>query len=177
MTLVPPGFAPVTPGYTSTMTAFSATTESEAVITADRSEVWRVLTDPGTLPQLTPMLERIEADGDRWRWEMSRIPVLRAHVAPAFTERMTFKPEERIEFTHEPPDGGRERAAVEGFYDLEEVEQGTRLHIKLEMCVDLPLPRAAKRLADRVMARVITHMGDRFAANLLRHLDAEEVKV
>lgn len=157
------------------MTAFSATTESESVITADRSEVWRVLTDPDALPELTPMLAHVEADGDLWRWEMNRVPVLHAHVAPAFTERMTFTPQERIEFTHAPPNGSRERASVEGFYVLTEVPEGTRLHIRLEMCVDLPLPRAAKRVADRVMGRVIAHMGDRFAANLLRRLGAEEL--
>ena len=86
--------------------------EGEAVVSADRSAVWEILTDPEALPELTPFLNEITADGDLWRWQMGRIPVLGVSVAPAFTEKMTFTPEERIEFTHAPPDGKPERAAV-----------------------------------------------------------------
>ena len=87
------------------MARFTATTENEAVVSADRSAVWEILTDPEALPELTPFLNEITADGDLWRWQMGRIPVLGVSVAPAFTEKMTFTPEERIEFTHAPPDG------------------------------------------------------------------------
>jgi carbon monoxide dehydrogenase subunit G len=157
------------------MTRFTASTESEAVVSAPRSSVWRVLTDPAKIAQLTPLLERVVADGDLWRWEMARIPVLGVSVAPSFTERMSFDPERRIDFTHAPPGGAAERGAVEGWYELDEVPAGTRLAIRLELCVDLPLPRVARAGVNRVMAGVMAHMGDRFAANLLRELDAAPV--
>ena len=157
------------------MTTFTATTESAAVISARRTDVWRLLTDPAKIAEMTPLLERVHADGDLWRWEMARIPVLGVSVAPSFTERMTFDPERRIDFTHAPPDGRPERGAVEGWYQLEEVEQGTRLAIRLQLCVELPLPRVAKRAVDTVMGRVMEHMGDRFAVNMLRELDAVAV--
>ncbi|HET6561504.1 MAG TPA: hypothetical protein VFG72_06490 [Marmoricola sp.] len=152
------------------MTIFTATNTSNGVVAADRSAIWRLLTDPGKLAAMTPLLDHIEADGDRWRWVMTRIPVLGISIAPAFTERMTFTPEERIDFTHSPPGGKPERASAEGTYVLTEVEGGTHLAIDLTLCVELPLPRMAKRAVDGVMDKVMAHMGDRFAANLDREL-------
>jgi len=158
------------------MSRFTASTYSEAVVTAKRADIWRLLTDPEALPRLTPFLASIDADGDRWRWNMSRIPVLGVSVAPSFTEVMTFEPEERIEFHHAPPDGKPERAAAEGFYQLDEVEDGTRLTIELELCVELPLPKASKRAVQGVMDGVMKRMGERFATNLLRETHARTVR-
>jgi len=158
------------------MGRFTASTYSEAVVTAKRADIWQLLTDPEALPRLTPFLASIDADGDRWRWNMSRIPVLGVSVAPSFTEKMTFDPEDRIEFEHAPPDGKPERAAAEGFYQLDEVEEGTKLTIKLELCVELPLPRASRRAVQGVMDGVMKRMGERFAANLLRELHAQTVR-
>ncbi len=157
------------------MSRFTATTESEAVVTADRSVIWAVLTDPAALPRLTPMLDHITADGDLWHWEMARIPVLGLSVAPSFTEKMTFDPEHRIDFVHAPPQGRPERAAAEGWYILDDADGGTRLRIKLELCVELPLPRAAKPAVSKVMSGVVQRMGDRFSANLLREVRARPV--
>lgn len=157
------------------MSRFTASTESDAVVTADRSAVWAVLSDPEALPRLTPLLDRIEADGDLWHWEMARIPVLGVSVAPSFTERMRFEPERRIDFEHAPPDGRPERAAAEGWYLLDDAEHGTRLRVRLELCVEVPLPRAARPAVTRVIAGVVQRMGDRFSANLLRELHATSV--
>lgn len=152
------------------MNRFSARTDSEAVVAADRESIWAALTDPDVLPRLTPLLRRIETDGDLWRWELTRIGVLGVSVSPCFTERMRFDPPERIEYTHDPPPGRREHAAAEGWYRLTEVAGGTRLRISLTLFVDLPLARAAGPAVTRVMNTVMTRTGDRFAGNLVRHL-------
>ncbi|MGH3361119.1 MAG: SRPBCC family protein [Nocardioides sp.] len=151
------------------MTRFAARDRSTEVVRADRSDLWKALTDPELLPRLTPYLHSIEADGDRWRWNMARIPVLGISAAPSFTEQMTFEEPRRIVFTHDP-DAAQEKAGVEGTYELEQVEDGTRLTIDLEICVDLPLPRASRFAVERAMGGVIAVMGRRFAVNLLRHL-------
>ena len=49
------------------MTRFTATTESEAIVPAARKDIWAALTDPDLLPRLTPLLRRIDADGDTGR--------------------------------------------------------------------------------------------------------------
>ena len=153
------------------MARFTASTRSEAVVQADRMKVWKVLTDPALLPQLTPYLRHIAVDGEHWRWEMVRIPVLNLEIAPSFTEKMTFEEGKRIEFTHDPPAGAKERAAAEGWYELRDTDKGTELSIDLSLAVDLPLPRAAAPAVNRVMQRVMDGMGDKFAANLLAHVD------
>ena len=108
------------------MTRFSARDRSTEVVQSDRAALWAALTDPDLLPRLTPYLHSIDADGDRWRWNMARIPVLGVSVAPSFTERMTFDEPRRIEFKHDP-ESEQEKAGVEGTYELEEVDGGTRV--------------------------------------------------
>lgn len=152
------------------MNRFSATNDSEAVVRADREAIWGALTDPGLLPRLTPLLRDIDATGDLWRWEMAKVDVLGVKFSPCFTERMSFDAPHRIEYTHEPPTGAVERTGAEGWYELVEVDEGTRLRISLTVHVELPLARAARPAVTRVMSAVMARTGDRFAANLLRHL-------
>ena len=152
------------------MSRFSATNESEAVVAAERSAIWAVLTDPVLLPKLTPLLSRIETDGDLWRWHMVSLSVLGVGISPVFTERMTFDVEKRIDYTHEPPRGTTERTGAEGSYVLTEVEGGTHLAISLTLDVDLPLSRLASPAVSLVMQQTLQRMGQRFSVNLLRHL-------
>jgi carbon monoxide dehydrogenase subunit G len=140
-----------------------------------RVEIWAALTDPALVAELTPFVRRITADGDHWHWELSGLKVLGVGVAPAFTELMVLDEPQRIEFRHDPPDGESERSGVEGWYELTEVDQGTRLVTSLEITLDLPLPRASSRAVKAAMGRVVDQMGERFSKGLLAHLDAAEV--
>lgn len=156
------------------MARFTGKTESEAVVTASRQEVWDLLTDPDAVARLTPLLQRIEVEDDLWIWHMGNIPGLPVKFAPTFTERMKFVELERIEYEHAPR-GGKEPAAVKGHYVLEEHPEGTRLAIALEICAALPLPKAAGGMVERVMHGVMAMMGARFAQRMLKELDAREV--
>jgi carbon monoxide dehydrogenase subunit G len=157
------------------MTRFQATKESEAVIDAPRADVWAALTDPKLLARLTPLLRDIEADGDVWTWHMMRISALGVSISPRFTEQMRFENGHLIEYSHQPPDGVTEWAGAEGRYELTDVEGGTKLHIRLGLCVDLPLPKATGPAVRRVMLTTMNRTGDRFSDNLLQHLGAHEV--
>jgi carbon monoxide dehydrogenase subunit G len=157
------------------VTRFSTTNESEAVVAADRSAIWAVLTDPVVLPELTPLLRSIDADGDIWRWHMMRLAVLGVGITPTFTERMRFDEGRRIDYTHEPPPGVSEFTGAEGWYSLADAPGGTRLGISLTLHVELPLSRLLTPAVLAVMNATLQRTGDRFTANLLRHLGAEEV--
>lgn len=152
------------------MTRFSATNLSQAVVAVPRADIWAVLTDPELLPRLTPLLRRIETDGDRWRWHLAGLSVLGVGISPVFTERMTFTDQKRIEYTHAPPRGVTERTGAEGWYELTDVEHGTRLEISLTLHVDLPITGLARPAVTAIMEQTMQQMGDRFSANLLRHL-------
>ena len=135
-----------------------------------RGEVWGALTDAALIARITPYVTSIKVDGDRWIWRMGTIPVLGASIAPAFTEVMSFEPEDRIEFTHDParPD---EMTAVEGTYVLaDHAGGGTEVSIDLQIACKLPLPGLARPAVERVMAGVVKHMGTVFSRNLLKHL-------
>lgn len=136
--------------------------------------MWEILTDPDRLPTLTPLLSRIDADGEHWRWHLVRLKVLGVGISPVFTEKMTFRDGRRIEFTHDPPAGATEWAGAEGHYALSDVDGGgTRLEIDLNLAVDLPLSRLAAPVVTRTMQATMQMMGDRFSANLLRELEAQ----
>ena len=152
------------------MTSFSATTRSEAVVAAGRPAIWAVLTDPVLLPELTPLLRRIDTDGDLWRWHLVRLSVLGVGISPVFTERMRFVEGSRIDYSHEPPPGVTERTGAEGQYLLSDLDGGTLLAISLTLHVDLPLSRLAAPAVTGVMRATMQRMGDRFSVNLLRHL-------
>ena len=152
------------------MTRFSADTRAEAVVGAPRAAIWAALTDPALVGDMTPFVKSIRADGDHWLWQMGGLKVLGVGVAPAFTERMAFSEPERIEFHHDPPAGAKERAGVTGWYDLREVDGGTRLETSLDICINLPLPKAAGPAVRTAMKGVMATMGDRFSKNLLDHL-------
>lgn len=153
------------------MATFTNRNRSVADVPAARSAIWAVLTDPDRLAGLTPLVKAITVDGDRWCWKMSGISALGVEVAPSFTERMTFEPQERIEFRHEPPPGATERAGADGTYTLQALgDDATRLAIDITISVELPLPRAARRAVERVMATTMDRTGAQFAENLYREL-------
>ncbi|MCW2528761.1 MAG: Polyketide cyclase / dehydrase and lipid transport [Pseudonocardiales bacterium] len=152
------------------MSRFSATTESEAVVPAPRAEIWAALTDPELLPQLTPLLKSVKTNGDTWCWNLTSISALGVTIAPYFTEQMSFVEGHRIEYTHAPPAGVHERTGANGWYQLTDVEGGTHLAISLTLEVELPLPKVASSAVRGVMSATMKRTGDRFSANLLRHL-------
>ena len=153
------------------MATFTVEHVGNDVVTADLPTVWAVMTDPQVIADLTPLVDCITAEGDRWTWELVGISALGVSIKPRFTERMVFDEPHRITFAHDPATGRRETAGVEGVYDLEEVEGGTRLRIRMAVSVELPLPRLAGGAVRGVMKASMQQSGNRFWANLLRHLE------
>ena len=150
------------------MSVFSASKRSTAVVPHPRDAVWAVLTDAKLVAKLTPMVRSIEDHGETWLWRLAPIEVLGKSIGLSFTERMEFRPQERITYTHAPQ--GDERAGVEGIYVLTDDGDGTRLSIELGVDVDLPFPRIAKPAVQASMQAVIAAMGVGFAHNLERQL-------
>ena len=152
------------------MTRFEANDRSRMVVRAPRDEIWRVLTDPALLADLTPLLARIDADGACWTWHMAGISALGVEVAPSFTERMEFVEGQRIDFAHTPPAGSRERSGADGVYLLDDADEGTEVAVDITIHVDLPLPAMSRSTVERVMRQTMHRTGDRFHDNLLDHL-------
>ncbi|MCW2712812.1 MAG: Polyketide cyclase / dehydrase and lipid transport [Marmoricola sp.] len=151
------------------MTRFTACNKSAASLKSSRKHIWDALTDPVLLPKLTPYLNRIDVDGDRWTWHVTKVPVLGKNIGSTFTEVMTFDEPKRIGFEHDPQRTD-EKTEVQGEYDLEEEGTGTRVSIELGVTVELPFPQAMRRPVEGAIAAVMAGMGRRFAHNLLRHL-------
>lgn len=152
------------------MASFSSTTESTAVVAAERADIWAALTDPAVLPKLTPFLQGIETDGDTWRWRLASLKLAGITVDPSFTEAMRFTPKTRIEFEHAPPKGVSERGGAQGWYALADEGSGTRLDISITLTVHLPVSRLAKPAVETVMKAAMAQTGDRFGRNLEKHL-------
>jgi uncharacterized protein YndB with AHSA1/START domain len=157
------------------LSTFTSATTAEAVVPVERERVWEALTQPDLVAAFTPFISRITVEGDdHWIWHMSGLQVLGKGFAATFTERMTLEEGKRIEFTHDPPAGAKERAGVHGWYELADApsSDGSSVLLKtsMEICVDLPLPRVSGGAVRTTMRGVIHQMGDRFSKNLLTHL-------
>lgn len=152
------------------MATFSATKISEATVAHPRDLVWGVLTDADAVARLTPMVASITPTGDRWRWQLTRIPVLGTSFELAFTEQMSYDEPTRITFRHAPE--GDERAGTDGRYDLGEADGGdaTDLRIELKVTVDLPFPGLARPAVQAAMHGVLTAMGAGFARSIEKEL-------
>ena len=153
------------------MARFQSTNVSEADVPAPPERIWEVLSSPETLARLTPLIERISADGDRWIWQMRSIAALGVHVEPCFTEQMTFEDGRRIVFDHRPSAGRSERAGATGTYTLTGLPQGgTHLHVDITIHVELPLPAVSRRAVEKVMSSLMARTGEAFAVNLYAEL-------
>ncbi len=142
-----------------------------STVPASRDQIWRILTDPSTLADLTPLVRSIEATGPQWRWKLNGIDGLGLSVEAVFTERMEFTEKQQIVFSHDPPEDDRERAAVEGVYELTWAgETATDLQVDLELLVDLPLPRLSRHAVEPLILSTMRLTGQRFATNLYEHL-------
>lgn len=151
------------------MNSFSARNASTAMVPYSVDALWEVLTDPTTLQRLTPLVHRITPDGDRWRWEMTSVPVLNQVVRPVFTALIRFEPTQRISYSPDPA-RSEELVAVDGVYTLAPVEDGTHLSIDIEITARMPFPRVMGPAVRAAMNVVMNQMGNGFARNLDRHL-------
>ena len=153
------------------MARFEATNISEADVPAPRARIWDVVTSPDCLAELTPVIDRITADGDRWRWQLKTISALGARVAPSFTEQMTFDEGHQLTYEHRPPPGSNERAGARGTYTLADLpDGGTHLSVHLTLSIELPLPSISRRAVEGVMSTMMARTGQKFAENLYAHL-------
>jgi carbon monoxide dehydrogenase subunit G len=160
------------------VTCFHTRNVSSGDVPVPRSAVWEVLTDPQCLTDMTPLLDGITVDGDRWRWQLSGIRALGVEVAPSFTEQMLFEEPSRITFRHAPAAGQTERAGADGVYALTEIEpERTHLSIDITLHVDLPLPALSRRAVERVMTSSMARTGDVFAERLYRRLGVDPADV
>lgn len=81
-----------------------------------------------------------------------------------------FRDGDRIDFWHDPPPDVREWAGAEGWYPLEDADEGTQVSISLTLSLDLPLARFAAPTVAQVMRSAMAVTGARFATSLEQHL-------
>ncbi len=165
-------------GYVPSVTRFEARNISNADVPASRSDIWAVLRSPDALAEMTPLLRNISVDGDHWCWQLSCFSALGVEIAPSFTERMTFDPEETIRFEHDPPAGANERAGATGVYTLDHNDDdgSTHLEIDITLHVELPLPRLSRRAVERIMSASMVRTGDVFAERLYQRLGVDPAR-
>ncbi len=156
---------------------FRARNISVSEVPAPTAAIWACVSDAQTLAALTPLVRGIDVTGGYWTWHLAGIEGLGLHVAPSFTERMTFEHEREIVFTHDPR-GRKEHAGVDGRYLLTSLDDDrTRLKVDLTLFVDLPLPRLSAPAVERIMAATMQRTGRKFATNLYERLGLDPATV
>lgn len=162
------------------MTRFSARNVSSSTVPAPSSEIWSLITDPETLATLTPLVDSIEATDEAWIWTLDRVAALGQKVDASFTERMEFTEGRRIVFSHDPPEGVKEMAGLEGVYDLTPTgDTTTDLAIDLTLSLELPLPSVSRVAVEGTLQTMMKVTGKTFATNLYERLglDPKDVTI
>ena len=153
------------------MAWFSARTISQSTLPVASTQIWEILTNPATLAELTPLVPSIEASGSEWLWTLNGIEALGIKLEATFTENMQFTEERQIVFTHNPPRGTKERAAVDGIYDVTLLgPKSTDLKVDLTLSVELPLPRLSRHAVEPIILTTMRTTGQHFATNLYERL-------
>jgi carbon monoxide dehydrogenase subunit G len=156
------------------MARFESSVVSQADVPATRETIWGVVTSPEHLANLTPLIKRIQADGDLWQWQLNSISALGTRITPTFTEKMTFEEGHLLAYEHRPRPGSNERAGARGTYTLDDLpDGGTHLSVDLTLHVELPLPGISRRAVERVMFTMMTRTGQKFAENLYAYLGVD----
>ena len=150
------------------MTLFTQRVIADDVLAVEPGRVFDVLADPNCLATLTPLVARIETDGERWTWQLVEVSALGVTATARFTTLMDIG-SEAIRFR--PATDVDERASATGHLEVTADETGgTRVAIDLTATVELPLPRMMSRPVTAVMFATMRGGGSRFADNLLDHL-------
>ncbi|MFT4990823.1 MAG: carbon monoxide dehydrogenase subunit G [Acidimicrobiales bacterium] len=153
------------------MARFSARTISASTVPVSSDQIWEILADPTALADLTPLVKSIEASGSQWLWTLNGIEALGFKIEADFTESMQFTNGTQIVFSHNPPPGKKEYAAVDGIYDVTPAgPERTELQVDLTLSVDLPVPRMLRPAVERVIASTMRVTGRQFASNLYERL-------
>ena len=96
---------------------------------------------PELLPELTPYLHRIDVEGDRWTWNVAKVPMLGKSIGTTFTEVMTFE-EPQPDRLHARPGAHRRDERRRGRVpSSRRPAPGTHVSIDLGVTVDLPFPQ------------------------------------
>ncbi|MGI9596219.1 MAG: SRPBCC family protein [Acidimicrobiales bacterium] len=153
------------------MAVFTARNASSSTVPAPSREIWKLITDPETLADLTPLVRSIEAAGPRWEWTLEGIAALGLNVDAVFTERMDFTEGSKIVFTHDPPAEKHERTGLSGVYDLTPVsDEATVLAVDLSLTIDMPLPGMSRKAVEGLLESMMRATGAMFASNLYERL-------
>lgn len=150
------------------MPTFAQRITADDVLDAAPEAVWPVFADPHQLAALAPLVDRIAAEGARWRWHLTGINRLGMTAAPVFT---TLVAVDGTAMDFAPDPARQERAAARGRLEVvAAADGGTRVLLDLTATVELPLPALAERGVTRVMYTTLKAGGTRFADNLVAAL-------
>ncbi|WP_157965462.1 hypothetical protein [Euzebya rosea] len=150
------------------MTCFAQRVIANDVLDVEHDRVFDVLADPDCLATLTPLVARIDTNGDRWTWQLVEVSALGVTATARFTTLMDIGTD-AIRFR--PAPDVDERASATGHLEVTpEADGRTRVAIDLTATVELPLPRMMSRPVTAVMFATMRGGGSRFADNLLDHL-------
>ncbi len=147
------------------MTRVSASVERSVAVDATAAEIWSVVGDVERLGELMPEVERYEeVDGD-WRWVMAEQRRFGQRFQPRFTVRYTLDEPERVTFEHvtgsgdSADAGGEIRLGADG-------GGGTRVSFRLDLTVDVGVPRLLAGTVRAMLADEIRRLADGFLANV-----------
>jgi carbon monoxide dehydrogenase subunit G len=147
------------------VTRVAADVERSAEVGAAPEDVWAVVSDVERLGELMPEVETYEPVERGWRWVMAPQQRLGQTFQPHFTVRYTLEEPEEVRFERVTTAG--ETSEAEGHIRVSaDGADGARVDFRLELTVDVPVPRLLVGSVRAMLTDEIRRLADGFLANV-----------
>ena len=121
------------------------------VVPRDRAFIWKVLSEPANYEALMPGIEsHTETSPGVWRWRFAPQGGFGMSVRPTFSVRYELDGSEAVRFSYVPTSSG-EVTAASGAFAVADAARGTRVTMRLDAQLDLPIPRMLARPMGRLI--------------------------
>jgi carbon monoxide dehydrogenase subunit G len=138
--------------------------QGSTTVGRQQETVWEVVSDIERHGEYMPDVKKFERTEDGWRWVFEPTRRLGFRFQPKFTVAYEEEPPDRLEFRKVPRDG--DSADADGRIELEEVDDGTRIEVRLDLSLDLPVPSMLRGRARSMLDDELDRLGSGLLQNL-----------
>ena len=144
----------------------------EFEVKAPFKDVFEVLSDVPTSASFFPKVDQlVDLGGSVYRWEMEKVGTAQVNIQTVYASKyVSNKAKGSVVWT---PVKGEGNALVSGSWKLSEAKKGTKLELKIDGTVDVPLPGLMKMVVVPVVKGEFEKLVEKYIDNLIKKFGGE----
>jgi carbon monoxide dehydrogenase subunit G len=144
----------------------------EFTVKAGADEVFDLLADVPTSVGFFPKVHRlVDLGGDAYRWEMEKVGTAQVNIQTVYASRyVSDRKKGTVVWT---PVAGEGNALVGGSWKIGQLKKGTKVQLKIEGQVNVPLPGLMKMVVVPVVQGEFEKLVEKYIDNLIKRFGGE----